>query len=41
MNASFLQLLMANSHNKLRKIVRITSKHISFYLATIPKVNQI
>jgi hypothetical protein len=32
---------MANSHNKLRKIVRITSKHTSFYHATIPKVKQI
>jgi hypothetical protein len=38
MDISFLQLLMANSHNESRKIVRIASKHTSFYHATIPKV---
>jgi hypothetical protein len=41
MNISFLQFLMANSHNELRKTIKIASKHTSFYHATIPKIKQI
>jgi hypothetical protein len=40
-NISFLQLSMANSHNELRKTIKIASKHTSFYHGKIPKIKQI
>ncbi len=41
MNTSLLQLLVTNSHNKLRKKTKVASRHISFYHTTILKVHQI
>ncbi len=41
MNTSLLQLLVTNSHNKLRKQTRVASRHTSFYHSTILKVHQV
>jgi hypothetical protein len=32
---------MTNNHNKLRKTIKVASKHTSFYHAIVPKVKQI